>query len=299
MSIFIDKNTKVIVQGITGKEGSFHTQSCLDYGTQILAGVTPFKGGQTHLGVKIYNTVKEAKEATGADVSMVFVPANFCKDAIIEAANAGIRLCVVITEHLPVLDMLEAKTYAKKCGMKIIGPNSPGIISAGECKLGIMPSCVFEKDKINVGIISKSGTLTYEAANQIKAQGFGISSAIGIGGDAVIGMAYDEILLEFDKDEDTKAIVMIGEIGGELESNAADIIRNLKKPVVAFIAGASAPQGRKMGHAGAIINSKNASARAKFEILESVGAYTVTNPAKIGEKLKQIYNEGKFYDHKR
>ncbi|WP_169754995.1 succinate--CoA ligase subunit alpha [Campylobacter curvus] len=288
MSILIDKSTRVIVQGITGKEGSFHTQSCMDYGTQIAAGVTPFKGGQTHLGVKIYNTVKEAKDASGADASMIFVPAGFCKDAIIEAADAGVKLCVVITEHVPVLDMLAAKAYANKRGMKIIGPNCPGVISANECKLGIMPSAVFKRASLNIGIISKSGTLTYEAANQICEQGYGISTAIGIGGDAVIGMAYDEILPLFDEDEDTKAVVMIGEIGGELESRASQIIQNFKKPIVAFIAGASAPEGRKMGHAGAIINSKNASAKAKFEVLRATGAHIVTNPAKIGEKLKEI-----------
>ncbi|MCD8212816.1 MAG: succinate--CoA ligase subunit alpha [Campylobacter sp.] len=288
MSILIDKNTGVIVQGITGKEGSFHTQSCIEYGTKILAGVTPFKGGQTYLGVKIYNTVKEAKIASGADVSMIFVPAAFCKDAIIEAAAAGIKLCVVITEHIPVLDMLSAKSYANKRGMKIIGPNCPGIISAGECKLGIMPNCVFKKSNINIGIVSKSGTLTYEAANQIINQGFGISTAVGIGGDAVIGMAYDEILPLLDKDDDTKAVVMIGEIGGELESRASEIIKNFTKPIVAFIAGASAPKGRKMGHAGAIINSKNTGAKAKFEILKDAGAHIVVNPAKIGEKLKEI-----------
>ncbi|MBR8463963.1 succinate--CoA ligase subunit alpha [Campylobacter sp. faydin G-24] len=294
MSILIDKNTRVIVQGITGKEGSFHTQSCLEYGTKIVAGVTPFKGGSQHLGVRIYNTMNEAVAESGADTSMIFVPAKFCKNAIIEAADAGIKLCVVITEHVPILDMLKAKDYANKHGMRIIGPNCPGIISSGKCKLGIMPSSVFERDCINIGIISKSGTLTYEAANQIRKAGFGISTAVGIGGDAVIGMAYDELLTLFANDDDTKAIVMIGEIGGELESRAADVIRNLNKPVVAFIAGASAPKGRKMGHAGAIINSKNASADAKLELLTNIGVYTTNNPANIGEIVKEIFKKGKL-----
>lgn len=289
MSILIDKNTKVIVQGITGKEGSFHTQKCLEYGTNIVAGVTPFKGGTTHLGVKVYNSVKEAKLATNADTSIIFVPAAFTKDAIFEAAEAGIRLCVVITEHIPVLDMLKAKDYAKKCGMQIIGPNCPGIISANECKLGIMPGEIFKKSTINVGIISKSGTLTYEAANQVLSEGYGISTAIGIGGDPVIGTGYDELLLKFQDDDETKAIVLIGEIGGELEISAAKIIKErISKPVIAFIAGASAPKGRKMGHAGAIISSENASANAKMQALSSAGAYVVSNPAKIGEKLKEV-----------
>ncbi|MBR8462889.1 succinate--CoA ligase subunit alpha [Campylobacter sp. faydin G-105] len=294
MSILIDKNTRVIVQGITGKEGSFHTQSCLEYGTKIVAGVTPFKGGSQHLGVRIYNTMNEAVAESGADTSMIFVPAKFCKNAIIEAADAGIKLCVVITEHVPILDMLKAKDYANKHGMRIIGPNCPGIISSGKCKLGIMPSSVFERDCINIGIISKSGTLTYEAANQIRKAGFGISTAVGIGGDAVIGMVYDELLTLFANDDDTKAIVMIGEIGGELESRAADVIRSLNKPVVAFIAGASAPKGRKMGHAGAIINSKNASADAKLELLTNIGVYTTNNPANIGEIVKEIFKKGKL-----
>jgi succinate-coA ligase, alpha subunit len=295
MSILIDKNTRVIVQGITGKEGGFHTQSCLEYGTKIVAGVTPFKGGQTHLGVPVFNSVKEARQSTGAEVSVIFVPAAFCARAIIEAADAGIKLCVVITEHVPILDMLAAKSYAAKRGMKIVGPNCPGIISADECKIGIMPANVFKKGEINVGIVSKSGTLTYEAANQIQKAGFGVSTAVGIGGDAVIGLAYDELLEEFAKDEDTSAVVMIGEIGGELESKAAARIKDLNKPVVAFIAGASAPKGRKMGHAGAIINSSSASAEAKYEILAGCGAHIVRNPAKIGEKLREIYEEGKFY----
>ncbi|AQW81093.1 succinyl-CoA synthetase, alpha subunit [Campylobacter pinnipediorum subsp. pinnipediorum] len=289
MSILVDKNTKVVVQGITGKQGSFHTQKCLEYGTNIVAGVTPFKGGTKHLGIDIFNSVKEAVCMTGADTSMIFVPAAFTKDAILEAALAGIKLCVVITEHIPIFDMLKVKEIAKKYNMLIIGPNCPGIISADECKLGIMPSEIFKKSNKNIGIISKSGTLTYEAANQILAQGYGISSAVGIGGDAVIGTSYDELLLEFEKDEDTLAIVMIGEIGGELEIKASEIIKTkITKPVVAFIAGASAPKGRKMGHAGAIINSSNASADAKMKALIEAGAYVIANPADIGKKVKEI-----------
>ncbi|AQW84398.1 succinate--CoA ligase subunit alpha [Campylobacter pinnipediorum] len=289
MSILVDKNTKVVVQGITGKQGSFHTQKCLEYGTNIVAGVTPFKGGTKHLGIDIFNSVKEAVYMTGADTSMIFVPAAFTKDAILEAALAGIKLCVVITEHIPIFDMLKVKEIAKKYNMRIIGPNCPGIISADECKLGIMPSEIFKKSNKNIGIISKSGTLTYEAANQILAQGYGISSAVGIGGDAVIGTSYDELLLEFEKDEDTLAIVMIGEIGGELEIKASEIIKTkITKPVVAFIAGASAPKGRKMGHAGAIINSSNASADAKMKALSEAGAYVIANPADIGKKVKEI-----------
>ncbi|AQW86013.1 succinyl-CoA synthetase, alpha subunit [Campylobacter pinnipediorum subsp. caledonicus] len=289
MSILVNKNTKVVVQGITGKQGSFHTQKCLEYGTNIVAGVTPFKGGTKHLGVDIFNSVKEAVCMTGADTSMIFVPAAFTKDAILEAALAGIKLCVVITEHIPILDMLKVKEISKKYNMRIIGPNCPGIISADECKLGIMPSEIFTKSNKNIGIISKSGTLTYEAANQILTQGYGISSAIGIGGDAIIGTGYDELLLEFEKDEDTLAIVMIGEIGGELEIKASEIIKTkITKPVVAFIAGASAPKGRKMGHAGAIINSNNASADSKMKALSEAGAYVVSNPADIGKKVKEI-----------
>ncbi|AQW82711.1 succinate--CoA ligase subunit alpha [Campylobacter pinnipediorum] len=289
MSILVDKNTKVVVQGITGKQGSFHTQKCLEYGTNIVAGVTPFKGGTKHLGIDIFNSVKETVYMTGADTSMIFVPAAFTKDAILEAALAGIKLCVVITEHIPIFDMLKVKEIAKKYNMRIIGPNCPGIISADECKLGIMPSEIFKKSNKNIGIISKSGTLTYEAANQILAQGYGISSAVGIGGDAVIGTSYDELLLEFEKDEDTLAIVMIGEIGGELEIKASEIIKTkITKPVVAFIAGASAPKGRKMGHAGAIINSSNASADAKMKALSEAGAYVIANPADIGKKVKEI-----------
>lgn len=289
MSILIDKNTKVIVQGFTGKEGTFHSQSCLEYGTQILGGVTPFKGGQTHLKLPVFDTVAQAVNATKADTSLVFVPSAFAKDAIIEAADAGIKLAVVITEHVPVLDMLHAKAYAIKKGMRIIGPNCPGIISSNECKLGIMPSSVFKRAQTNIGIISKSGTLTYEGANEIIRAGFGVSTAVGIGGDAVIGMAYEELLELFEKDEDTKAILLIGEIGGDLEVKACKMIKEkISKPIVAFIAGNSAPKGRKMGHAGAIINGIEGSAEYKMKALREAGVLVVDTPTDIGAKFKEI-----------
>ncbi|WP_169940913.1 succinate--CoA ligase subunit alpha [Campylobacter sp. RM15925] len=289
MSILIDKNTKVIVQGFTGKEGTFHSQSCLEYGTQILGGVTPFKGGQTHLNLPVFDTVEQAVNATKADTSLVFVPSAFAKDAIIEAADAGIKLAVVITEHVPVLDMLHAKAYAIKKGMRIIGPNCPGIISSNKCKLGIMPSSVFKRAQTNIGIISKSGTLTYEGANEIIKAGFGISTAVGIGGDAVIGMAYEELLELFENDDDTKAILLIGEIGGDLEVKACKMIKEkISKPIVAFIAGNSAPKGRKMGHAGAIINGIEGSAEYKMKALREAGVLVVDTPTDIGAKFKEI-----------
>ncbi|QKG29290.1 succinate--CoA ligase subunit alpha [Campylobacter sp. RM16187] len=289
MSILIDKQTRAIVQGFTGKEGSFHAQSCLEYGTKIVGGVTPFKGGSTHLGLPVFDTAAEAVEKTGANTSLIFVPSAFAKDAIIEAADSGIKLAVVITEHIAVLDILAAKAYAIKKGMKIIGPNCPGIISSDLCKLGIMPSSVFKRSDINIGIISKSGTLTYEGANEIVRAGYGISTAIGIGGDAVIGMDYEELLPLFEKDDDTKAILLIGEIGGDLEIRACKMIEEkISKPIVAFIAGNSAPKGRKMGHAGAIINGIEGSAEYKMKALSRAGVYVVDSPSKIGEKFKEV-----------
>ena len=289
MSILINKNTKAIVQGFTGKEGTFHAISCLEYGTNIVGGVTPFKGGQIHLNLPVFDTVAAAVRETRANTSIVFVPSAFAADAIIEAADANISLCVVITEHIPVLDMMKAKAYASKKGMKIIGPNCPGIISSDECKLGIMPSLVFKKAEVNVGIVSKSGTLTYEGANEILKAGFGISTAIGIGGDPIIGMAYDEILREFQSDDLTKAILMIGEIGGDLEIRASEVIKaEISKPIVAFIAGSSAPKGRKMGHAGAIIDGESGSAAYKMKVLNDAGVYVVDTPTKISQALKQI-----------
>lgn len=287
MSILVNKNTKVIVQGFTGKEATFHAEQCMAYGTQIVGGVTPFKGGTEHLGKPVFNTVSEAIKATGADVSLIFVPAFAVEDSVIEAADAGIKLAVVITEHTPVKDMMFAKQYANKKGMKIIGPNCPGIITSQECKLGIMPGFIFKNGC--VGLISKSGTLTYEAANQVAQSGYGISTAVGIGGDPIIGLAYKELLSEFEKDAETKAIVMIGEIGGSLEVEAAKFIKeNITKPVVAFIAGATAPKGKRMGHAGAIVGSSDESAAAKKEALKSYGIHVVDSPALIGEEIKKI-----------
>lgn len=287
MSILVNKNTKVIVQGFTGKEATFHAEQCIAYGTNIVGGVTPFKGGETHLGKPVFDTVKEAVAKTGADTSLIFVPPFAVGDSIIEAADAGIKLAVVITEHTPVKDMMFAKAYANKKGMKIIGPNCPGIITAEECKLGIMPGFIFKKG--NIGVISKSGTLTYEAANQVVLGGYGITTAVGIGGDPIIGLAYKELLAEFEKDEQTKAIVMIGEIGGSLEVEAAKFIKeNITKPVVAFIAGATAPKGKRMGHAGAIVGSADESAAAKKEALKSYGVHVVDSPADIGKKIKEI-----------
>lgn len=287
MSILVNKNTKVIVQGFTGKEATFHAEQCIAYGTNIVGGVTPFKGGETHLGKPVFDTVKDAVSKTGADTSLIFVPPFAVGDSIIEAADAGIKLAVVITEHTPVKDMMFAKAYANKKGMKIIGPNCPGIITADECKLGIMPGFIFKKG--NIGVISKSGTLTYEAANQVVLGGYGITTAVGIGGDPIIGLAYKELLAEFEKDEQTKAIVMIGEIGGSLEVEAAKFIKeNITKPVVAFIAGATAPKGKRMGHAGAIVGSADESAAAKKEALKSYGVHVVDSPADIGKKIKEI-----------
>jgi len=270
MSILVDKDTKVIVQGFTGKEGSFHAQQCLEYGTKIVGGVTPGKGGMTHLGQPVFNTVKEAVKNTGATVSMIFVPPAFVADAVMEAADAGIELGVIITEGAPVQDMMKAKAYAVKNGMKTIGPNCPGIITAEECKIGIMPGMIFKKG--SVGLISKSGTLTYEAANQVCQEGHGITTAVGIGGDPIIGLSYLQLLPMFENDPDTKAIVMIGEIGGDLEIQAAKYIKdNISKPVVAFIAGQTAPKGKRMGHAGAIVSGGSGTAKEKMEALEAAG----------------------------
>ena len=287
MSILIDKNTKVIVQGFTGKEGSFHAEQCLAYGTKIVGGVTPGKGGTTHLGQPVFNTVREAVAATGATVSMVFVPPAFVGDAVLEAADAGIELSVIITEGSPVRDMQRAKAYATKKGMKTIGPNCPGIITAEECKIGIMPGVIFKKG--NIGLISKSGTLTYEGANQVCNEGFGITTAVGIGGDPIIGLSYIQLLSLFEADPETEAIVMIGEIGGDLEIQAAAFIKeHIKKPVVAFIAGQSAPKGKRMGHAGAIISGSAGTAAEKMEALTKAGVHVVKSPAEIGKKIAEV-----------
>lgn len=287
MSILVNKNTKVIVQGFTGKEGTFHSEQCLAYGTKIVGGVTPFKGGQEHLGQPVFDTVKEAVKKTGADVSMIFVPPAFVADAIMEAADSGIRLAVVITEGTPVKDMLKAKSFVSKCGMKMIGPNCPGIITAEECKIGIMPGNIFKKGR--VGLISKSGTLTYEAANQVVQNGGGISTAVGIGGDPIIGLNFIDLLQMFEEDKETECMVMIGEIGGDLEIRAAEYIKNrIKKPIVAFIAGQTAPKGKRMGHAGAIISGGLGSAQDKIDALRAAGVQVALSPAEIGNKIKTI-----------
>ncbi|SMC09616.1 succinate--CoA ligase subunit alpha [Nitratiruptor tergarcus] len=284
MSILVNKDTKVIVQGFTGKEGTFHSEQCIEYGTQIVGGVTPGKGGQTHLDRPVFNTVKEAVDATGATVSMIFVPPAFTADAVMEAAEAGIELAVIITEGAPVKDMMYAKMYATKNGMKTIGPNCPGIITAEECKIGIMPGFIFKKGP--VGLISKSGTLTYEASNQVVKEGLGITTAVGIGGDPIIGLSYKQLLPMFEADPETEAIVMIGEIGGTLEIEAAEFIKeNITKPVVAFIAGQTAPKGKRMGHAGAIISGGQGTAQEKMEALAAAGVHVVKSPADIGKTV--------------
>ncbi len=290
MSILVNKDTKVIVQGFTGKEGTFHSEQCIAYGTNIVGGVTPNKGGTEHLGKPVFNTVKCAVKTTGATVSMIFVPPIFVADAVMEAAQAGIELAVIITEGAPVRDMQMAKTYATKHGMKTIGPNCPGIITAEECKIGIMPGMIFKKG--NVGLISKSGTLTYEGANQVCKEGFGITTAVGIGGDPIIGLSYKQLLPLFEADPETEAIVMIGEIGGDLEIQAAKYIKeNITKPVVAFIAGQTAPKGKRMGHAGAIVSGSAGTATEKMAALEAAGVKVVVSPAEIGKAVKEVLSK--------
>jgi succinyl-CoA synthetase alpha subunit len=290
MSILVNKDTKVIVQGFTGGEGTFHSEQCIAYGTNIVGGVTPNKGGMTHLGKPVFNTVREAVEETGATVSMVFVPPAFVADAVMEAAEAGIELAVIITEGAPIRDMMYAKQHATKHGMMTIGPNCPGIITAEECKIGIMPGNIFKKG--NVGLISKSGTLTYEGANQVVKEGYGITTAVGIGGDPIIGLSYKQLLPMFEADPETEAIVMIGEIGGDLEIQAAKFIKeNITKPVVAFIAGQTAPKGKRMGHAGAIVSGSAGTAKEKMEALEAAGVKVVVSPAEIGKAVKEVLSK--------
>lgn len=290
MSILVNKDTKVIVQGFTGKEGTFHAEQCIAYGTNIVGGVTPNKGGSEHLGKPVFNTVKDAVNTTGATVSMIFVPPVFVADAVMEAAAAGIKLAVIITEGAPVRDMQAAKAFAVKHGMMTIGPNCPGIITAEECKIGIMPGMIFKKG--NVGLISKSGTLTYEGANQVCREGFGITTAVGIGGDPIIGLSYKQLLPMFEADPETHAIVMIGEIGGDLEIQAAAYIKeNITKPVVAFIAGQTAPKGKRMGHAGAIVSGGAGTAAEKMAALEAAGVKVVVSPADIGKAVKEVLSK--------
>lgn len=287
MSILIDKNSKVVVQGFTGKEGSFHAEQCLDYGTNIVAGVTPGKGGIDHLGVPVFNTVKEAVIKRKANVSLIFVPPAFAADAIMEASEAGIEIIVCITEGIPTKDMMIVKKYLQKNNTILIGPNCPGVITPEETKIGIMPGFVFRKGK--VGLISKSGTLTYEAANQIVNAGYGISTAIGIGGDPIIGYFFIDLLKRFENDKDTEAIVMIGEIGGDLEIQAAKYIKeNITKPVVAFIAGQTAPKGKRMGHAGAIIAGSKGTAKEKIDALKKANVNVAETAAKIGDTIKKV-----------
>ncbi len=287
MSILVNRDTKVIVQGFTGKEGSFHAQQCIEYGTNILGGVTPGKGGALHLNKPVFNSVEEAVKATGAELSLIFVPPAFAANSIMEAADAGIRLVVCITEGIPVKDMIMVKQFLKNKQCSLIGPNCPGIITADEAKIGIMPGFVFKKGRI--GLISKSGTLTYEAANQIVNAGFGISTAIGIGGDPIIGYSFIDLLELFEKDEQTDAMVMIGEIGGDLEIKAAEYINNnIKKPIVAFIAGQTAPKGKRMGHAGAIIAGSKGTAKEKIDALKKAGVRVADSAAEIGLFLNEI-----------
>ncbi|WP_136253897.1 succinate--CoA ligase subunit alpha [Onishia niordana] len=286
MSILIDKNTKVICQGFTGGQGTFHSEQAIAYGTQMVGGVTPGKGGQEHLGLPVFNTVKEAVAETGAEASVIYVPAAFCKDSILEAANGGIKLIVCITEGIPTLDMLDAKVKCDELGVRLIGPNCPGVITPGESKIGIMPGHIHQPGK--VGIVSRSGTLTYEAVKQTTDHGFGQSSCVGIGGDPIPGSNFIDILEMFEQDPQTEAIVMIGEIGGTAEEEAAAYIKaNVSKPVVAYIAGVTAPPGKRMGHAGAIISGGKGTADEKFGALESAGVKTVRSLAEIGDALKQ------------
>ena len=289
MSVLIDKNTKVICQGITGSQGTLHTTQAIEYGTNMVGGVTPGKGGTEHLGLPVFNTVAEAVKQTGATASVIYVPAAFCKDSIIEAVNAGIELVVCITEGVPTLDMLYVKEYLVTYFPKVrmIGPNCPGIITPGQTKIGIMPGSIHLPGK--VGIVSRSGTLTYEAVKQTTDLGFGQSTCIGIGGDPIPGMTFIDALALFQDDPQTEAIIMVGEIGGTAEEEAAEFIKqNVTKPVVSYIAGVTAPKGKRMGHAGAIISGGKGTADEKFAALEAAGAHTVDNPAMMGEKLKSV-----------
>ncbi|MFN7686673.1 MAG: succinate--CoA ligase subunit alpha [Sphingobacteriales bacterium] len=287
MAVLVDKNSKVIVQGFTGTEGSFHASQMIEYGTNLVGGVTPGKGGTLHLEKPVFNTVADAVKQTGANVSIIFVPPAFAADAVMEAADAGIALVVCITEGIPVQDMVKVKNYLQGKNTRLIGPNCPGVITAGECKVGIMPGFIFKKG--NIGIVSKSGTLTYEAADQIVKAGMGITTAIGIGGDPIIGTTTKEAVELFMNDPETKGIVMIGEIGGGMEAEAANWIKaNGTKPVVGFIAGQTAPPGRRMGHAGAIIGGSDDTAEAKMRIMRECGIHVVDSPADIGKTMAAV-----------
>ncbi len=288
MSVLVNKDSKIIVQGFTGSEGSFHASQMIEYGTNVVGGVTPGKGGQTHLDRPVFNTVEEAVQKAGADTTIIFVPPAFAADAIMEAADAGIKVIITITEGIPVTDMIKAADYIKGKNCRLIGPNCPGVITPGEAKVGIMPGFVFKKG--NVGIVSKSGTLTYEAADQVVKQGLGITTAIGIGGDPIIGTTTKEAVELLINDPETECVVMIGEIGGQLEADAANWYKasGSKKPVVGFIAGETAPAGRTMGHAGAIVGGSDDTAQAKKAIMKACGIHVVDSPAEIGKKVAEV-----------
>jgi succinyl-CoA synthetase alpha subunit len=288
MSVLVNKDSKIIVQGFTGSEGTFHASQMIEYGTNVVGGVTPGKGGSTHLDRPVFNTVKDAVEQAGADTTIIFVPPAFAADAIMEAADAGIKVIIAITEGIPVADMIKANSYVKERNARLIGPNCPGVITPGEAKVGIMPGFVFKKG--TVGIVSKSGTLTYEAADQVVKQGLGITTAIGIGGDPIIGTTTKEAVELLMNDPETECIVMIGEIGGQLEADAAKWIKadGNRKPVVGFIAGVTAPAGRTMGHAGAIVGGSDDTAEAKKQIMRECGIHVVDSPAEIGKKVKEV-----------
>jgi succinyl-CoA synthetase alpha subunit len=287
LAILVDKNTRLAVQGITGKEGSFHTQQCVEYGTKVVAGITPGKGGTLHDGIPIFNTVEEAVEKEGVNATVIFVPPPFAADAVMESATAEVPLIVCITEGIPTLDMVRAMTLVSQSKSRLIGPNCPGIISPGKCKIGIMPGRIFKEG--NVGLVSRSGTLTYEAVHQLTGRNLGQSTCIGIGGDPVIGTNFIDALKLFNQDPETHSIVMVGEIGGTAEEEAAKYIKeNVKKPVVGFIAGRTAPPGRRMGHAGAIISGGKGTAAEKIEAMQQCGIHVVMSPADIGEAMAKL-----------